>query len=81
MDVKRKRAGAQSPDWQIIVNFRLQGPLNVKALERAVQTLVERHEALRTIVDLHQPLKIVHARLPFTIERSDLSGEHGRAVG
>lgn len=75
-----QRAGAQSPDWQIIVNFRLQGPLNGKALERAVQTLVERHEALRTIVDLHQPLQIVHARLPFTIERSDLSGEHGRAM-
>ena len=37
-----------TPRHNIIEAFRWQGPLDVEALERAVTTLIERHEILRT---------------------------------
>lgn len=42
--------------------YHLQGPLDVAALERSLQTIIERHEILRTtftVVD-DQPIQVVH---------------------
>lgn len=75
-----KRAGAQSPDWQIGVSFRLQGPLNQSALDRAVQSLCARHEALRTTVSWDEPVQTIHASLPIPIEFSDWTAEYARSA-
>lgn len=56
--------------------FRLQGALNVEALERAFQALIARHAVLRTSFFAQDgiPLQRVHAAVPFALERLDLSG-------
>ena len=45
------------------IGFRLRGPLNLDALERALQHIVQRHEALRTTFALQgdEPVQIVQA--------------------
>lgn len=64
-----------NPAWNIAVRFRLQGPLQVSLVERAVNDISARHEILRTtftvIDDL--PMQIVHtdATIPLPVE--DLS--------
>jgi amino acid adenylation domain-containing protein len=55
---------------------RLRGKLNIAALERALTTLVRRHEALRTTFrDLHgEPVQVIGKPEPFTVSVEDLSG-------
>lgn len=48
----------ESPFYNIPIVTRLQGPLEVRALERSIQQLVERHEALRTIYERDNDLPI-----------------------
>jgi Condensation domain len=45
---------------------RLEGPLDLAALEAALQSIVERHEILRTTFTTHdgQPLQLIHAHQP-----------------
>lgn len=54
---------------------RLSGDVDAAALERAINALVERHEALRTTFDLQndEPVQIVHAAAPVQLERIDVS--------
>ena len=53
---------------------RLTGELDLDALQRALNTLVERHEALRTTFDhvADQPAQIVHAPTVVTVTRLDV---------
>jgi amino acid adenylation domain-containing protein len=55
---------------------RLRGTLNIAALERALTTLVRRHEALRTTFrDLHgEPVEVIGKPNHFTLSVEDLSG-------
>jgi amino acid adenylation domain-containing protein len=55
---------------------RLRGTLNIPALERALTTLVRRHEALRTTFrDLHgEPVQVIGKPHSFTLFVEDLSG-------
>jgi amino acid adenylation domain-containing protein/non-ribosomal peptide synthase protein (TIGR01720 family) len=55
----------------------LQGPLDVSALERSVQALIERHETLRTVFsqETAQPLQVVLPAGPFALEIHQLSAE------
>lgn len=55
--------------------WRLRGMVKVKALERAVQSLCDRHETLRTVFDVRseKPVQIVLPRLPVPVEVVDLS--------
>jgi acyl carrier protein len=55
---------------------RLRGTLNIPALERALTTLVRRHEALRTTFrDLHgEPVEVIGKPNHFTLSVEDLSG-------
>ncbi|MEU9075082.1 condensation domain-containing protein [Kitasatospora sp. NPDC048538] len=57
----------------------LHGPLDVAALERAVEEVVRRHEALRTTFTEHRglPVPVVHPRLPVWCEPVDLTGPAG----
>jgi amino acid adenylation domain-containing protein len=60
---------------------RLRGPLNVAALHRALKTIVERHEALRTVfktVD-GQPVQIIQTPVDLPLEPVDLSHLSGEA--
>jgi amino acid adenylation domain-containing protein len=54
---------------------RLRGKLDIVALERALTTLVRRHEALRTTFrDLHgEPVQVIGKPNPFTVSVEDLS--------
>ncbi|MFF0123354.1 amino acid adenylation domain-containing protein, partial [Micromonospora arida] len=52
-------------------------PLVLDALRRAVQTVVDRHEILRTSFDLNGysvPLQLVHAEVPIEVTELDLRG-------
>ncbi|CAM2069800.1 AMP-binding protein [Sulfidibacter corallicola] len=56
--------------------FDLRGPLQVRALERAVQGLVQRHESLRTVVgtdDEDQPVQVIRSVAKAPWDMVDLS--------
>jgi amino acid adenylation domain-containing protein len=54
---------------------RMRGPLDADALEQSLRDAIDRHESLRTSFEAvqGQPVQIVHARVPFHLERKDLS--------
>jgi len=54
---------------------KLVGELNVGAMERALNLIIERHEILRTTVELtdSEPIAIVHESWPILIKKIDLS--------
>jgi amino acid adenylation domain-containing protein/non-ribosomal peptide synthase protein (TIGR01720 family) len=66
-----------SAAYNIPTALRLQGPLDVSALERSVQALIERHETLRTVFsqETAQPLQVVLPAGPFALETHQLSAE------
>ena len=55
---------------------RLGGELKIDAMERALNVIVARHEALRTTIQVtdNQPMMVVHASWPLRVKRIDLSG-------
>jgi surfactin family lipopeptide synthetase A len=55
---------------------RLLGELNANAMERALNVIVARHEALRTTIQLtgDEPVAVVHESWPLRIRKIDLSG-------
>ncbi|MGD9901824.1 MAG: amino acid adenylation domain-containing protein [Vicinamibacterales bacterium] len=70
----------ESPAYDIPAVFELLGPLDIRALERGVDALVARHEALRTVFreaadGLQQIIRPTAAGSVFTLE--DLTGVTG----
>jgi amino acid adenylation domain-containing protein len=68
-----------SPAYTITYAGRIAGELDVPALERAAQALVDRHATLRTtyaVRDGH-PVQLVHPRWPVRIARHSLSPDTG----
>lgn len=66
-----------SPLYTIaVVTFRVAGPLDVAVLERSLNEIVERHEALRTTFETLEghPVQVVSAECPLHVEVIDLSG-------
>src|SRR5438105_9962892 len=63
-----------NPAYNIAVRFRLQGPLRVEALERALNKIVARHEVLRTVLATvdGQPVQMVTPALSIPLPVSDL---------
>jgi Condensation domain len=63
-----------SPAYTITYAGRISGQLDVSALERAAQALVDRHAILRTTYAVRdgQPAQLVHPRWPVHIARHDL---------
>ncbi|HEY7766993.1 condensation domain-containing protein, partial [Longimicrobium sp.] len=59
--------------------WRIPGPLDVAALERAVDELVRRHETLRTRLEDRggEPVQVVAPPSPFRLEVTDLSALPG----
>jgi amino acid adenylation domain-containing protein/non-ribosomal peptide synthase protein (TIGR01720 family) len=66
-----------SAAYNIPTALRLQGPLEVAALQRSVQALIERHETLRTVFtqDAGQPLQTILPAGSFALDIHTLSPE------
>jgi iturin family lipopeptide synthetase A len=64
----------KSPFYNIPVALRMQGPLNVPALEQSLNEIVRRHEVLRTVFDIidGQPTQNILAELIVKIHLIDL---------
>jgi amino acid adenylation domain-containing protein len=77
-----QRLAPDSTAYHVCTALRLDGPLDADALEHAVRTIVERHEALRTSfgLDGDEPVQWVHPALDVAIARVDLRGAPGRAL-
>ncbi|NMG08551.1 non-ribosomal peptide synthetase [Brasilonema sp. UFV-L1] len=65
----------ESPAYNIVVAARLQGELDIPALGRAFQSLVERHPTLRTtFTNLSgQPVQQIHEHLEICFQHEDVS--------
>lgn len=65
----------QSPFYNIALILRLEGPLNVAVLQQSLDTIVARHEALRTTFDATdgQPQQIIHDQINIPLSILDLS--------
>jgi acyl carrier protein len=57
--------------------FRLQGPFNRNALEKALQAIVDRHEVVRTTFQFvdDDPVQVVHPNRQIKLNEVDLSGD------
>src|ERR1700721_2067909 len=78
--------GGASTEYNLPVALRIRGQLDEDALRRAINTIVERHESLRTHFETVEgkPVQVIEPRLPVAMSVSDLSGlgrrEQGMAV-
>ena len=63
-----------STAYHLPISLRLLGPLQPSALERALQTLVERHEILRTTFDAggSEPVQVISPARPQALPAIDL---------
>ncbi len=54
---------------------RLRGRLDIGLLERALNVVIERHEVLRSLIQVvdGQPIQVIHESWPIPVERIDLS--------
>ena len=70
------RLETSSTEYNMSQALRLRGELDVSAIERAIDALVERHEILRIHFGEHEgePYQIVAPRLRIPLEVEDLSG-------
>lgn len=68
--------------YNVTAAVRLRGPLDVRVLERALNTVVERHEALRTVFDLDagEPVQVIGPMAPLTIPVLDSTPEEFEEV-
>ncbi|MFP1879960.1 amino acid adenylation domain-containing protein, partial [Lonsdalea quercina] len=71
-----------SAAYHMAGGVRLEGELNVEALQAALDGLVARHESLRTgfVAEDGTPYQQIHAPRPFALHRHDLRG-HADAEG
>ena len=69
-----------SPSYNIPCAIRLSGDLDFDALERALSTIVDRHESLRTLFHSldGQPVQVVVPGQSFRIEIADVSNSSSR---
>jgi hypothetical protein len=65
-----------SPVYNAVLPMRLRGPLDAEALRWAFESLVGRHEALRTVFEARRegPVQVVVAGAPFKLAEIDLRG-------
>jgi aspartate racemase len=71
-----------TPTYNVPEAWRLQGPLNVPALQRSLDELVRRHETLRTAIGAKGgiPCQIVLPPKPFPLALTDLRGRPDAAA-
>jgi len=68
------RMGVAPTAHNLVDSYRLSGPLNEDALERAFRFLIDRHEPLRTVFRERdgEPRQVIRENMPWSIERIDL---------
>ena len=70
--------------YNIAVRFRLKGPLRVDILERSLQDIVARHEALRTVFAVQDgvPVQVITPRVVVPLHRDELriGGDNERRI-
>ena len=68
-----------SPAYNISYALRIEGDLDVSALERALQALLERHESLRTafVSTQGQPYQVISEQLQLKLDMVDLQQLQG----
>jgi len=66
----------RSPAYLFPFALRIRSAVDVEALARALQGLVDRHEAFRTQVELRgaRAMQLAHETLPFELQHLDASG-------
>src|SRR5438552_1252122 len=66
--------GLASVAYNAPMGWRLRGPIHIEALERSLNEIIRRHEALRTCFPLKdgQPLQVVSSQYSFTLPVIDL---------
>ncbi|HEY0174505.1 MAG TPA: amino acid adenylation domain-containing protein, partial [Pyrinomonadaceae bacterium] len=66
----------EAASYNVPVAYRIGGRLDVAALERSLNRIVERHEVLRTTIAVigTEPSQIVRPASPLTLEHADLAG-------
>jgi len=71
-----------SPLYNVNSAVRLQGVMDVAALERSFELMVRRHEALRTTFQLQdgKPVQVIKPRLDLVIERCEVAEDSLRSV-
>jgi len=77
------RLEPDSPFYNMHAAFRLEGSLNIAALERSFNEIIRRHEVLRTTfaeVD-GQAVPVVTPQIEFRIDVDDLRGMESTALG
>ncbi|WP_163871153.1 condensation domain-containing protein, partial [Myxococcus eversor] len=64
-----------SPAYNIPTALRVEGALDVAALESSLRALIQRHESLRTTFSLHdeEPIQVIHPDADFSLPVVDLS--------
>src|SRR6266496_5026741 len=65
---------AGRPVYNVPLVMRLIGPLEIDVLQRAMQGLIRRHEALRTTFDMESglPVQVIAPDLTFSLDEEDL---------
>ncbi len=64
----------ESATYNISAAVRIEGELNLQALEQSLQTLVQRHDSLHTCFPMQNGLPVVQTSVPsFQLDRVDLS--------
>jgi hypothetical protein len=72
-----------TPTYNVPIALRLRGPVNLPALDRALEALVARHEVLRTTFDCPSgtPVQVVAPAWPKVLRVVDLRGKPGAGGG
>ncbi|HTR98324.1 MAG TPA: condensation domain-containing protein, partial [Bacteroidota bacterium] len=75
------RLDPSDPAYNIPMAFRLDGPLDVPALERSFGGIVRRHEALRTLFALEgdSPVQVISPPFPVDLAPGDIGSEEEAA--
>ncbi|MCB0167234.1 MAG: amino acid adenylation domain-containing protein, partial [Anaerolineae bacterium] len=68
-----------SLSYHEVVTVRLQGRLDIEAMRRAAQRVVERHEALRTTISADGAYQDIHPSLTIDLPLIDMSRQNNRA--
>ncbi|MBZ5494708.1 MAG: amino acid adenylation domain-containing protein, partial [Acidobacteriia bacterium] len=68
-----------STEYNMVEALRLKGVVKAEALERAINTIVERHESLRTHFEVveDEAVQVIEGRGIIRLEQRDLSGMKG----
>lgn len=66
----------KTPAYNLLRVIRMQGPLNVAALSRTLQMIVERHASLRTVFvsEAGEPTQLVQEHVDVVVAQTDLLG-------